>query len=295
MNELRTGSQIHSFGEDVRVTLYETNVRKRSGLSEFRFGIRNTGQFRTPMLKLIISFLLSTSIYCNTLVCHICNRDYKRFHYQPITSSTNSLAVFVTLKEINQDTVVVFTSDHGDMLGDHLKLNKEKPYESSMGIPFIVKYPGHVPKGKIIETAYSSAEDFAPAILGLLGVPQLPPDMNFHGVDGSQELMSNQTLSTNCDQILFSDSWQSWAAAITSGFKFIVSSTQEAFLFDLFADPEELINFIASPEHQDVKAILQSALVEAGVHYEMVLFSSTSNPLGSLTNRYATIIEIYSD
>jgi hypothetical protein len=44
--------------------------------------------------------------------------------------------------------------------------------------------------------------------LGLLGALQLPPDVNFHGVDGSQELMSNQTLSTNSDKIIFSDSGQ---------------------------------------------------------------------------------------
>ena len=117
--------------------------------------------------------------------------------------------------------------------------------------------------------------------MGLLGALQLPPDVNFHGVDGSQELMSNQTLSTNSDKIIFSDySWGGWTAAVISGFKFIVSGNQEAFLSDLTADPEELINFIASPELQDVKAILQSALVEAGVNYEMALFSSEKNPRG---------------
>ena len=39
-------------------------VYRKWPVLEFRFGIRNTGKFRTPMLKLIISFLFSTSIYC---------------------------------------------------------------------------------------------------------------------------------------------------------------------------------------------------------------------------------------
>ena len=64
---------------------------------------------------------------------------------------------------VDQDTVVVFTFDHGDMLGEHAKLNKGMPYETSMGVPFIVKYPRKVLKGKIIETAYSTI-DFAPTI-----------------------------------------------------------------------------------------------------------------------------------
>jgi uncharacterized sulfatase len=42
---------------------------------------------------------------------------------------------------IEDNTVVVFTSDHGDLLGEHGKLNKGQPYETSAGIPFIVKYP----------------------------------------------------------------------------------------------------------------------------------------------------------
>ena len=68
--------------------------------------------------------------------------------------------------KIDQDTVVVFTSDHGDMLGEHGQLDKATPYETSAGVAFIVKYPRQVPKGKVIETAYSTI-DFAPTILSL--------------------------------------------------------------------------------------------------------------------------------
>jgi len=162
--------------------------------------------------------------------------------------------------EIDQDTVVVFTSDHGDMLGEHGQLHKETPYESSAGVAFIVKYPRQVPKGKVIETAYSTI-DFAPTILSLMGVPKLPPDVNFQGIDGSVELTSDQTVSLNSNQIVFSRSWH-WVAAIKSAYKLIISDIHEAFLFDLNIDPEELVNFIDSPEHQAVKAELQAAVAE---------------------------------
>ena len=166
---------------------------------------------------------------------------------------------------IDQDTVVVFTSDHGDMLGEHAKLDKGTPYETSAGVPFIVKYPRKVLKGKIIETAYSTV-DFAPTILSLMGVPELPFDVNFQGIDGSLELMSNQTISANSDQIVFLRHYR-WAAAIKGAYKLIVSKNEEAFLFDLSIDPEELINFVDSSEHQAVKAELQAVLGEDLVRY----------------------------
>ena len=165
---------------------------------------------------------------------------------------------------IEDDTVVVFTSDHGDLLMEHGKLNKGRPYEMSAKVPFIVRYPGVVPAGKIIETAYSSV-DFAPTILSLMGFKD-PEGVDFQGVDGSAELISKQMLTKNGDQIIISynsGKQASWAAAIKDGYKLVIHKGDVPWLFDINRDPDEMINYAQSPWHEPIFQQLKWALADA--------------------------------
>jgi arylsulfatase A-like enzyme len=65
------------------------------------------------------------------------------------------------------NTIVVFTSDHGDMLFSHGRLKKQQPWEEAIRIPFIISWPGFLPEGKVERTIFSSV-DMAPTLLGLL-------------------------------------------------------------------------------------------------------------------------------
>ena len=172
---------------------------------------------------------------------------------------------------IDENTIVVFTSDHGDLLNEHGKLNKGKPYETSAGIPFLIRYPDRIPAGKVIETAYSSV-DFAPTILSIMGVKDA--GVNFQGVDGSQELISDDMLSVNDDQIVFSfdvGNSQNWAAAIKNNYKLVVSIGDIPWLFDVGRDPLEMNNYIESSWYSDILKELQDALVTGMNDYRMPL------------------------
>jgi arylsulfatase A-like enzyme len=167
---------------------------------------------------------------------------------------------------IEDNTIIVFTSDHGDMLGEHGRENKGVPYETSAGIPFLIKYPDKIQRGKIVETPYSSV-DFAPTILSLMNVKDYSR-FPFHGVDGSDELLDSSQVSRREDKIIIlmdTGLSPSWAAAVKDGYKLVVSLRTDPFLFDLNVDPEEMINYIDSdsPNHVAVKADLQAALGEA--------------------------------
>lgn len=174
---------------------------------------------------------------------------------------------------IEDDTVVVFTSDHGDMLMEHGRLNKNMPYESSAGIPFIVKYPDRVPKGKIIETPYSSV-DFAPTILSLMGIRHLPAGVNFQGIDGSEELTSSELRSTNNNQIRFSyqtGKSPDWAMAVKNGYKLVLQKGDVPWLFDLDKDPEEMHNYASSWSHKDIFKELRDAMIPKLKEYKVPL------------------------
>ncbi|MDD9267313.1 sulfatase [Paenibacillus sp. GCM10023248] len=81
------------------------------------------------------------------------------------------------------NTIVVFTTDHGHFFGQHgLQYKGGFHYEDLIKIPFIVRYPGHVPAGQT-SAAIQSLVDLAPTFLSLAGIP-IPHHMT--GVDQSR-------------------------------------------------------------------------------------------------------------
>ena len=72
----------------------------------------------------------------------------------------------------NDDTIVIFTSDHGEMLGDHYRFRKSLAYEPSARIPFLISAPPEfgLTRGSVVETAATHA-DILPTVLDMLGLP----------------------------------------------------------------------------------------------------------------------------
>ena len=69
---------------------------------------------------------------------------------------------------VAERTIVMFTSDHGDMCGEHGRVNKGIPLEGSARIPFLISYPGKIKPGTVIHEALNNV-DFKPTILALMG------------------------------------------------------------------------------------------------------------------------------
>ena len=78
-----------------------------------------------------------------------------------------------------ENTIVVFTSDHGDMVGQFGMIYKLTScgYDTLMKVPFMIRWPGHIPAGHMNRSLVSSV-DLMPTLLDLAGVAI--PD----GVDG---------------------------------------------------------------------------------------------------------------
>jgi len=77
--------------------------------------------------------------------------------------------------ELDRNTLVVFTADHGEDLYEHNRYFFHSPsiYRSSMQIPLVLALPGVLPEGQVTDHPASLA-DVAPTILGLLGLPSVP-------------------------------------------------------------------------------------------------------------------------
>lgn len=84
-----------------------------------------------------------------------------------------------------ENTIVVFTSDHGEMLSIHGRWIKDIHYEQSIGVPFLIRWPGHVPADARTDTLFGLV-DVLPSLLGLAGVPHAG---GRHGRDLSSVLL----------------------------------------------------------------------------------------------------------
>jgi len=92
-------------------------------------------------------------------------------YYAHCTALDDCLAALLdTLDEtgLAQDTIFVFTSDHGDMLGSQGTVRKQKPWEESIRVPFLLRCPG-VPARET--DALLNSPDIMPTLLGLCGLP----------------------------------------------------------------------------------------------------------------------------
>ena len=75
---------------------------------------------------------------------------------------------------LDENTIVVFTSDHGNCLGIHDRISKNNPYEESMRVPLIVRWPGQIAPRQ--DDLLWSAPDLAPTLLELMGLGDaIPP------------------------------------------------------------------------------------------------------------------------
>ena len=77
--------------------------------------------------------------------------------------------------DLERNTLVVFTSDHGEMLGDHGLHSKMVFYEGSARIPLLLRLPGAIRRGTVVRTPVSHVDLFA-TILDYLGMPEHPSD-----------------------------------------------------------------------------------------------------------------------
>ncbi|MFI3289690.1 MAG: sulfatase-like hydrolase/transferase [Rikenellaceae bacterium] len=164
------------------------------------------------------------------------------------------------------NTIVVFTSDHGDMMYEHHKMDKGVPYDAAMRIPFAIRYPNHIKSGSINKKSYTTC-DFVPTILGLMGAEQIPYET--HGIDDSATYLSDMEVIESDRIIYTTDSpFNVWTAALDGRYKLVLSCRDTPWLFDMERDPSELINYYNDPEYKSVVERLQPELLSQMDKYQ---------------------------
>ena len=181
------------------------------------------------------------------------------------------MRVFEALAEfgLSDDTIVAFTSDHGEMMGDHDFYRKAVGYEGSARVPLIVApapRDAAAAHGAVVDEVVE-LRDVMPTLLDLAGVP-VPGSC-----DGKSLLRFVRDSPADVPE---PGPWREWLHGehvyfgqslqwVTDGHvKYLWASgwgTEE--LFDLDSDPGELRNLAPLPEHAHLLALWKGRLIEA--------------------------------
>ena len=147
---------------------------------------------------------------------------------------------------LSDDTIVVFTSDHGMQLGSQELIYKNVPFDESARVPFVLRWPGRVAPGR--DDLLLGSVDIAPTLLGLMGqADRIPAQMV--GVDCSDALLDRDGAQRpSCAPYLgppFEPGEPDVRGLRTRTHKIVVAHQQDGArldirLYDLVADPYEL-------------------------------------------------------
>ena len=169
-------------------------------------------------------------------------RKRMAFYYANLAQMDEYLGrVLNALRELDleKDTIVLYTADHGEMLGEHGLWNKFVFYESSVRVPLVVRAPGVTQAGALSKTPVSLVQTL-PTLLDLCGLPAA------QGLDGTSFKQDLREPTTTRDTTVFSEYNLGNPRAkymIRRGdFKYNYYVNDIAGLYNLREDPEEMPN-----------------------------------------------------
>ena len=155
-----------------------------------------------------------------------------------------------------EDTLVVFTSDHGEYMGEHGLMYKNQLYETAHRVPLILHWPAGLQPGTVVERVLAMV-DFQPTILGLLGAPSSGREQ---GRDASA-LLRGQDVDW-VDEAFIHHSGFARAGVFTDRYQLAYVRHAEPVLFDRRHDPDQVRNLFGDPAHRGAVEELTARIVD---------------------------------
>lgn len=152
------------------------------------------------------------------------------------------------------NTLILFTSDHGDMDASHKMEHKENLYQEACHIPLILKAPGQT-KGRVVPHLVSNGLDLYPTVLDYCGIA---PVSYLRGrslrqiLEGHRDEAVHDTLIIECENGI---------GAVSDRFKYVRydKGTRNEQFYDLLVNPGEMYNQIEDPQYTQAVCQLRGA------------------------------------
>ncbi len=187
-------------------------------------------------------------------------------YYAHITAIDRQIGILTGIlreKGVLDNTLIIFTADHGSMLGSHGSVNKQLPYEESCAVPLIIYMDRRVPAG--VNDTLIGLTDLPVTAAGLLGL-KFTGDTD--GLDLSGSVLSNSPGPNSCYMYdlypsgnAYDNGLFAWRGIRTKKYTYAVKGTGEDWLlFDNENDPYQMNNLVGSEAAEAVKRELSPAL-----------------------------------
>lgn len=182
-----------------------------------------------------------------------------------IDSQCGRLLTYLNRQGLTQDTVIVYTSDHGTHLGDYRLVQKQTFYDCVVNVPLIMTYPGHFRSGIRIQTPVET-RSLLPTLLDLVGVAydgdaeSLLACLRSGQEPSSSPVFSEFTLGSfglMPDDPLIMVRYRNWKLSLC-----MKAEDTDGMLVDLSVDPEESRNLWNDPRYSAVQSELGRIIEE---------------------------------
>lgn len=165
-----------------------------------------------------------------------------------------------------ENTIVVFTSDHGDMLGSHAQQRKQRPWEESTRVPMLWRVPASLGVSPHRSNATINTEDVMPTLLALCGrsIPRAVDGFDFtSALRGGVDPSGGATI-VRCvapfGEYTRDIGGREYRQLRTARYSYVRSLEGPWLLFDHERDPYELDNLIGRPEYARLQSELDARL-----------------------------------
>ncbi|NQU10643.1 sulfatase [bacterium] len=196
-------------------------------------------------------------------------RDDLRGYYAPIAALDDCLAiVWAALRDagIEDDTIFIFTADHGDMRQCQGLDTKVVPFDESVVVPFLLRYPRLAGHGGRQLSAPIDAPDIMPTLLALAG---LPAPAGVEGIDWSPVIRGARSLTGDEAALLIMPSaftelcrngLRAYRGLRTARYTYVRDTRGPWLLFDNETDRYQMRNLARRPEHRALQERLANQL-----------------------------------
>lgn len=179
--------------------------------------------------------------------------------------------------DVLDNTIIVFTTDHGDYMGQHGLVEKNQSYEPVYHLPLLIRWPEKIAQGTVIDN-FVTTVDFQQTLLGLM---ELDPSGREQGRDASP-LLRGEKIEWVDEAFIYQHGYQR-AGIITPEYELVYVESyysyedkgvikckltgpdSDAILFDRKNDPEQVNNLIHNPEYKDIIDQLTQRIIEHNV------------------------------
>jgi len=195
-------------------------------------------------------------------------KAWRGYHAHISAIDAEMARIMKKLDELNlaEDTILVYSSDHGSMLGSHGVGSKRQPFEESIRVPFLIRWPKSIPAKKRSDVLFG-AIDIMPTLCSLAGVPIPKTCM---GQDFSPTMRGQKGPDPKSQFIMHISKKHAsrgdkhpaplFRGVTTGRYTYAVYPDRPWCLFDNDKDPYQTRNLIEAPANADVRGRLRTIL-----------------------------------